>query len=288
MAGKSKSLTRAEATTSAIVSGDKQYGGYETDDYELIDGQVLPRLVPRHARPRSSPPVTIRFKKDLEEKILLPKNWRKLPTKQLKEFLRKQGMSGLSSDEEVEYFRLQGSSTGRSSLIQEDPAHQNGQTRRTPSPVEIEHFVKEMRIQGQMEERLEPQRSQLARIRLQNSLLSPELLRIEEERRRRLEEASGIQRQRLGSLQLQTEDAGTQIRNELRRRATSFQEVYSNSVNQDSGKSLQELYEEAVRNEKELKERLNQNGGRSFQELYEEAKKQKEEKEKVKRNRPGQ
>ena len=80
MAGKSKSLTRAEATTSAIVSGDKQYGGYETDDYELIDGQVLPRLVPRHARPRSSPPVTVRFKKDLEEKIVLPKNWRKLPT----------------------------------------------------------------------------------------------------------------------------------------------------------------------------------------------------------------
>ena len=272
LAGKSSSLSRAEATTSAIVSRDKHYDGYETDDFELVDNQVLPKLVPRHARPNSNDrnlsssknPVTIQFKKKrsgVKEKVTLPDGWKDWPNKRLREFLRKCGVSGLSSDEEVdelrEVFRRQGSLTGVSSLAPEDPAHQNGQTRRTPTPTEIDVFLQDMRVQGQVEARSEPQRTQLLRIRQQNNLLSPELLRREIERRMLLEENSGSQqRQRLGSLQLQSEEAGNMIRDELRRRTMSYQDIYAEVVNQDSGRSFQQLYEDAVKREKEEKERM--------------------------------
>ena len=238
----------------------------------MVDNQVLPKLVPRHARPNSNDrnlsssknPVTIQFKKKrsgVKEKVTLPDGWKDWPNKRLREFLRKCGVSGLSSDEEVEelreVFRRQGSLTGVSSLAPEDPAHQNGQTRRTPTPTEIDVFLQDMRVQGQVEARSEPQRTQLLRIRQQNNLLSPELLRREIERRMLLEENSGNQqRQRLGSLQLQSEEAGNMIRDELRRRTMSYQDIYAEVVNQDSGRSFQQLYEDAVKREKEEKERM--------------------------------
>ena len=111
MAGSALSLSSVEATTSAVVSGDRLNDGYETEDFELVDGEILPKLVLRHARPSSidrntSPsssggPVTIPSKKypdTLQESVILPKGWRKLSTRQLKEFLRKKGVRDLHQE----------------------------------------------------------------------------------------------------------------------------------------------------------------------------------------------